>query len=96
MAIQDWQTMTCTECPSIDFVPRSNLKWKKDGGLTPSHVGWQCAQCNNTIDTGRLIAQATIRQKQQELDSMKEEMRDMETVASSPAPKKAAPAKATA
>ena len=88
MAISDWMTMQCTECPSQTFTRTVTLKWKKDGGLTPNESGYQCAQCSNVIDSQRLIARAELKLMEAELAAKKEEMRERQATVDKPAPTK--------
>lgn len=72
----DWQTLTCTECPSIQMLQVFHLRYKPQGGTTPQPAGYRCAQCGADIDTARLIRGAELKRMEREIQEKKDEYRD--------------------
>ena len=76
MQQQDWQTLTCTECPSIHMLQVFHLRYKAGGGTTPQPGGYQCAQCGAAIDTATLIRRADLKRLEREIQEKKDEYKE--------------------
>ena len=68
-----WSNLACA-CGSEKFVQMIALRWTNGSGTVATPALYRCAQCNEEVDSAKLIAQLTLRQKKQELAQLEEEV----------------------
>ena len=75
MGIVDWTDLLC-ECGSNAFRKIISLKWHPNSGMTENSNGWECTKCSLKADSGRLVEDAQLRQKEKELKTLTAEMEE--------------------
>ena len=75
---QDYTLLTCTECPSTEFLPTHRKRWKAGSGIVEEPAGAVCAQCQARVDNAVLIERAKLHAKRRELAAQAEELAELE------------------
>jgi len=71
--LNTWNNLACT-CGSEKFVQMISLRWTNGSGTVATPALYRCAKCNQEVDTAKLIAVLTVKQKKNELDQLEQEL----------------------
>ncbi len=68
-----WNNLACP-CGSEKFVQMISLRWTNGSGTVATPALYRCAACHMEVDSAKLIAELTLRQKRKELQQLEEEV----------------------
>lgn len=73
-----WNNLACM-CGSEKFVQMISLRWTNGSGTVATPALYRCAKCDQEVDSAKLIAELTLRQKRKELEQLEQEVGNANT-----------------